>query len=127
MVGASDRADLRDAVGLEGTADPELSRRAHQRRARQLLGDDGVARRLEHQALRRPDRERLGQSGRLVAAVERVIPLGTAEVLDGQGRGGSLHEVRVSVDPPLRLGQVGGHVAGPGGEHHRALQPASRR
>ncbi len=60
----------------------------------------------------------------MVAAIDRVDPLGAAEVLDRQRRAARLHEVRVRVDPALRLRQVGDHVPRPGGEHERPVAGA---
>src|SRR5207253_8106765 len=72
------------------------------------------------------DREQLGATSRVVALPGRVVPYGAAEVLHGQRGGGTVGEVRVGVDPALRLRQVVAHVPGPGGEDQRSLQPLAR-
>ena len=77
---------------------------------------DGVARQLEHLALRRPDEEDLGLAGGVVAAGDRVDPLGAAEVLDRQRRCGPREDVRVCLHP-AGAREVGHHVPRPRGEH----------
>lgn len=59
ILGAGEGADLGDAGGLEGAADPELGRRAQERRPRQVVRDHRFPGQVEHLPLARPDGEQL--------------------------------------------------------------------